>query len=431
MQTRIYRLPLTAAPRSFCSVPVRMQPRRPQQVLVKENGLQVAWSPSHSSFFHREWLHRNRPGAISSSGQNMQESRSEAPERIRSAAFNGERMTVEVVWEGEAVASEYPVKMLQEQDCSSGALKERSMQRKSTPLMERNGGTVPRISYDRVMTSEDGVFEWMDHIMQDGLCIVQDTPCHEEGEVTKLARRIGNVMDTIYGEIWDVRLEHDPINIAYTSLGLDLHQDLAYYESPPGLQLLHCMRFDDGILGGDSTFADAIQAAELLRKSDKEAFDTLVRVPATFQKIHYARASPVHLKYQRPHIVLNHDEEVVAVFWAPAFEGPLQVPEGQVQRYFDAYKKFAHLVEDEANGLKISFRLKQGETVVFNNRRMLHGRTSFKPSGTESATRHLQGCYLSIESFVSRYNCLLHERSCRSENAYVPRDVRVGDQNFF
>ena len=63
-------------------------------------------------------------------------------------------------------------------------------------------------------------------------------------------------------------------------------QDLVYYESPPGLQLLHCMKFDEGcaiframfgylfsvyisIQGGDSTFADAIQAAELLRKTDK------------------------------------------------------------------------------------------------------------------------------------------------------------------
>jgi gamma-butyrobetaine dioxygenase len=39
----------------------------------------------------------------------------------------------------------------------------------------------------------------------------------------------------------------DPINVAYSTLGLVMHQDLVYYESPPGLQLLHCMRFDDEI----------------------------------------------------------------------------------------------------------------------------------------------------------------------------------------
>ncbi len=34
----------------------------------------------------------------------------------------------------------------------------------------------------------------------------------------------------------------DPINIAYSNAGLDLHMDLAYFESPPGLQLLHCLQ---------------------------------------------------------------------------------------------------------------------------------------------------------------------------------------------
>ena len=34
----------------------------------------------------------------------------------------------------------------------------------------------------------------------------------------------------------------DPINIAYSGTKLLPHMDLVYYESPPGLQLLHCLR---------------------------------------------------------------------------------------------------------------------------------------------------------------------------------------------
>jgi hypothetical protein len=30
----------------------------------------------------------------------------------------------------------------------------------------------------------------------------------------------------------------DPINVAYTTEGLTFHMDLAYYESPPGIQML-------------------------------------------------------------------------------------------------------------------------------------------------------------------------------------------------
>ena len=184
MAARIVKLAFVSSSRSFCSGALPVQCRPPQQVLVKDGGLHVQWSQSHASFYHREWLHRNRPGVLSSSGQNMQESCSNAPDGIGSATLNGEKMTIDIVWTDEDLSvSEYPVNMLLEHDCSSEALNKRKMQRRPTPLKERNGGIVPRISYERVMTSEDGVFEWMDHVMRDGLCIVHDTPCHEEGQV--------------------------------------------------------------------------------------------------------------------------------------------------------------------------------------------------------------------------------------------------------
>ena len=42
------------------------------------------------------------------------------------------------------------------------------------------------------------------------------------------------------------------INIAYTGEPLASHMDLCYYESPPGLQLLHCLAFDGGVEGGET-----------------------------------------------------------------------------------------------------------------------------------------------------------------------------------
>ena len=55
----------------------------------------------------------------------------------------------------------------------------------------------------------------------------------------------------------------NPINVAYSNVGLDLHCDLAYYESPPGLQLLHCLQFDDAIVGGETQLVDGYRAAEV------------------------------------------------------------------------------------------------------------------------------------------------------------------------
>jgi gamma-butyrobetaine dioxygenase len=95
------------------------------------------------------------------------------------------------------------------------------------------------------------------------------------------------------------------VNIAYTSLALELHQDLVYYESPPGLQLLHCREFAENIVGGEHLLLDGFAVAERLRSEHPLAFATLVRIPAAFQKVHAARASPAHMTYSRPHISLN------------------------------------------------------------------------------------------------------------------------------
>jgi alpha-ketoglutarate-dependent taurine dioxygenase len=53
----------------------------------------------------------------------------------------------------------------------------------------------------------------------------------------------------IAGTIFDVVSTDNPINIAYSNIALDLHQDLPYYESPPGVQLLHCLKFSPAVTG--------------------------------------------------------------------------------------------------------------------------------------------------------------------------------------
>eukprot|EP00057_Strongylocentrotus_purpuratus_P018327 XP_011672801.1 PREDICTED: gamma-butyrobetaine dioxygenase [Strongylocentrotus purpuratus] len=121
---------------------------------------------------------------------------------------------------------------------------------------------------------------------------------------------IGPVTETLYGHTFDVQTEDKPINVAYSSVGLGFHVDLAYYESPPGLQLLHCLQFDDMVLGGESIFLDGFCIAEEFREKFPHHFETLTRVPATFQKFHFERANPAAYIYQRPHINVNRTGQV-------------------------------------------------------------------------------------------------------------------------
>ena len=133
-----------------------------------------------------------------------------------------------------------------------------------------------------------------------------------------------------YGQDFDVRTEPNPINIAYTNAELDLHMDLAYFESPPGIQMLHCLQNDQSMLrGGESLLIDVHHCAELFREEDPEAFAVLCEVPATFIKDHLERAHPAQMFYRRPHFALDAESgDLAAVFWSPSFEGTTARPWG-------------------------------------------------------------------------------------------------------
>jgi len=134
--------------------------------------------------------------------------------------------------------------------------------------------------------------------------------------VRLVAELVAPIQRTIYGETWDVLANPEPINVAYSTAELDFHMDLSYYESPPGIQFLHCVRFDDCVTGGESVFVDAWHVAEMLRATYPDYFSTLTRVPATFQKIHFDREYPVYMRYIKQCNILTfirgatHDTDV-------------------------------------------------------------------------------------------------------------------------
>ncbi|MGA2343366.1 MAG: TauD/TfdA family dioxygenase, partial [Steroidobacteraceae bacterium] len=64
--------------------------------------------------------------------------------------------------------------------------------------------------------------------------------------------------------------------------------------------------------------------------------------------------------------------------------------------FYGAYRRFAALLRDPRYQLK--FRLADGEIVVFDNQRILHGRTAFSSA---RHARHLRGCYLTRDSVYS------------------------------
>ena len=280
-----------------------------------------------------------------------------------------------------------------------------------------------KISYNELRSgNQKALWNLLQSTNTDGVAIIEGAP-DEEGICCDIAQMIGPLMQTLYVTPFDVKATPDPINIAYTGERLAYHMDLPYYESPPGMQLLHCRKFSKEVEGGISNFVDAHAAAELLRRDHPQHFETLCRVSAKFQKDHLERDNPAQFFYRRPHISTNSAGEVIGVFWSPPFEGNLEAPFEEHAGYYEAYNTFAKIIEDTNTTREYGyrFRLSEGEVVIFNNRRLLHGRESFTLGGGH---RHLQGCYISIDDFLNKYHNMSLEHA---DDTTVEHSVGNGD----
>jgi gamma-butyrobetaine dioxygenase len=243
-----------------------------------------------------------------------------------------------------------------------------------------------RISHIDVDTDE-GMEEWLGTLLSKGAIIVEDTP-NVTGEVIRLAERIGYARPTNFGTIFDVESRPDPNNSAYTAAGLDLHTDLPNWAYPPDFQFLHVLANEAS--GGDSVLADGVAVAKHLRSVDAKAFEILSTTPVPFR----FHDDVDDIRYTAPIIGIGPDDEPATI----RFNNWIRdVDPFADERFYDAYLSLWRLLRDPANVLTL--RLDAGETLCFDNRRILHGRTGFDP---QSGRRHLQGCYVDRDMVESR-----------------------------
>ncbi|KAJ7450826.1 hypothetical protein FB451DRAFT_1354541 [Mycena latifolia] len=227
----------------------------------------------------------------------------------------------------------------------------------------------------------------IDQLCSDGLLFVTGVPTAETGaadcELRKLAGTFSHIRETFYGQVWDVVNVRDSRNIAYTNLDLGLHMDLLYFKNPPKYQILHCLR--NRVHGGSSLFVDAFHAAAAL---DPAAFDVLSTTPL-------ARGS----------------RTIEQINYSPPFQAPL--PLDTPPEFYRALAQFAGLLAEPARVFE--YTLKEGDAVIFDNRRVLHARTAFSDKeGVEGEegepNRWLKGCYFEADALLDRGRMLRKDR---------------------
>ena len=258
-----------------------------------------------------------------------------------------------------------------------------------------------------------------------------------------ISSRLGPLRNTFYGLTWDVRATTSPKNIANTPLPLALHQDLLYYHHPPTYQILHCLT--NTARGGATLFSDGILAATKLRNTHPDLFDILAEVPVPYQY----KNGGVWYRWEHPVVELDtsvaeieldqrdvsemrragkvtdfdhrdgdgdgaHGREknektddkeprIRAVNWSPPFQTSMafntSVGRGAEvwERWLQGIRMFAGFLEDGV----WEKRLEEGEAVVWDNRRLVHGRRAFSHGGGSGGERWLRGGYVDKDAVES------------------------------
>lgn len=320
--------------------------------------------------FHYRWLRHNCDLDRHPKTRERTLCSSELRDDVRAKRAHVEGGALIVEWAGESRSSRYPLAWL------------------SQHAYARNRSAVPAPSNDVTAHElvagaalDDALVDRaIAHVRRHGFVVVRraalgSVPPEDETEplVDRFVARGLFVRATHFGRIEDLRTDNvtnqNTDQLGYTDAGIELHTDQPFLEDPPRYQLLQSVRAAER--GGASLVADGLLAYRYLASVDARAAEILRTVPLVFHRKQRAFESIV----RAPLVARDSDE---AFFLRSSYFtlAPYDRPFSEMGELYRALDTFTRLVRDPAH--RYAFTLAPGELLLYDNHRMLHGRTAFE-----------------------------------------------------
>jgi gamma-butyrobetaine dioxygenase len=249
----------------------------------------------------------------------------------------------------------------------------------------------------------------VERLLTYGLVIIQhlatDPKC-----ILQVASRFGYVRETNFGRHFEVYSRPGSNDLAYRPVPLGAHTDNPYREPVPGVQLLHCLVNET--TGGLSTLVDSLSVAAALQEEDPEGLELLASIPVRFRFIDTNEELIEH----RTIVQRDAGGRMSGVHYSPRLDYLPLLDAATTRRFQRARRRLSELFADAR--FELRFPLKAGELMMFNNSRVLHGRTAYDPN---EGHRHLQGCYIDLDGPKSLYRTLSRKLELRG-----PRSRQAG-----
>ncbi|PYH71495.1 putative trimethyllysine dioxygenase TmlH [Aspergillus vadensis CBS 113365] len=257
--------------------------------------------------------------------------------------------------------------------------------------------TFPTFPYAGIMADDGALRDWLEGIYDWGFAFVQGVPTNPES-TEALLKRIAFIRNTHYGGFWDFTADLTFKDTAYTTEFLGAHTDNTYFTDPARLQLFHLLSHTNGD-GGASLLVDGFRAASILREESPEDFEVLMSTNHPYhssgnedvcvQPAEQAPVLKVHPELQRLYqIRWNNYDRAAKKNWNW---------EEQV-KWYTAARHWDEIIRRK--DMEIWTQLEPGTALIFDNWRMLHGRSEF------TGKRRMCGGYINNDDFISRYRLL-------------------------
>ncbi|UWQ92850.1 TauD/TfdA family dioxygenase [Rhodobacteraceae bacterium M382] len=367
---------------------------------VENNQLVVRWEDDHQSRFHPIWLRHQcwcpECGTPETGVRGIR--LHHIDEWICIAQAEVTDHIVRVLWP-DGHRSDYPARWLRNH-CYSDA--ERRRRRVQPILWDRSlGADLPVGSLTKAEADSAVRLKILETVRDYGFCKIVDAPT-DSAESQRMIRLVGAQRQTHFGT-YTLKKKTTVTNVGDTTGPLDPHVDEPYRYAAIGITVFQVLRPSTN--GGASTLVDGFEAARRLKEGWPEDFELLCKMQVTCQRFDPGDNSHGNMRWYKsrlPVIRLDDRGEVCGVRMNERQISPLDVPGDQVGPAYRALKRLFDLLYDD--DLRLTLDLKAGEGLLFDNQRLLHGRTGFTP---ETPPRAVLTSSVDLDDFHSSMR-LLH-----------------------
>lgn len=372
---------------------IMSQPVAP--VTLQDKGLLVPLSDGQLHYFNYYWLRDNCPTSFSSATRERSFDifHLDTPPTAANAVIDGDALVI--TWTAEDHTTRFPLSWLESYKTANPRHDPADLPRQ--PWYGDHYPDVPRFRQPDLLNDPAIRAKWIEALIVEGFAIVTDMPDSDAG-LTETATLLGHIRPTFFGHYFDVRTHINPTNTAYTAAALELHTDTPAEEHAPGVQFLHCRA--NSVQGGFSLYSDGTAVANDFRQIDPEGFKLLSETPIPF----YCEHDDYDMRSRQTVIELDQHGEVSGLTISQHMLDFLDLDQALLDDYYPAFCRFGKMLQDKK--YMMTFLMKAGECMVFDNHRIVHGRAAYT---ADSGDRYLRGTYVDRAEMRSTYRALVSE----------------------